>query len=74
MSQEQLKQKYKEEQESLWLMIEESSDYNGAPIDPSLCEQCCSNDTYFVQKLNGVIQECRSCEKHLQWIAQQNRR
>lgn len=66
MSQEQLKQKYKEEQESLY--------NNEFPIDPSLCEQCCSHDTYFVQKLNGVLQECRSCEKHLQWIAQQNRR
>lgn len=64
--QQELKQKYKMEQESLY--------NNEFPIDPSVCENCCGNDTYFVQKLNGVSQECRDCQEHMKLISQKNRR
>ena len=63
--QEQLKQKYKKEQDALF--------NNEYPINPSMCENCMSEDTYFVQGIHAVAQRCRSCESQMRMIQQKIR-
>lgn len=63
--QQELKQKYKEEQEALW--------NDESPVNPSVCEDCTSEDTYFVQGIHAVCQKCRSCESQMRMIQQKIR-